>query len=56
MDFADWQNKLSSLSPVLAVVVGGLFAYEKRVGKLEVKMDHIQETLNRLVLRLDNGK
>lgn len=56
MENVDWLNKLSSLSPVLAVVIGGLFAYEKRVGKLEVKMDHIQETLNRLVSRLDYEK
>lgn len=49
----DLLNRISTFSPVLAVLVGGLFAYEKRVNKLEVKMDHIQETLNRLVSRLD---
>jgi hypothetical protein len=49
----DLLNRISTFSPVLAVLVGGLFAYERRVNKLEVKMDHIQETLNRLVLRLD---
>lgn len=56
METGDWLHQLSQLSPIAAVIVGGLFVYEKRVGKLEVKMDHIQETLNRLVSRLDDAK
>lgn len=51
----DLVMQISKMSPIVAVIVAGLFAYEKRISKLEIKLDHVQETLERILTRMDHA-